>query len=90
MGWSRIVYVVVPVGVEDLASFKGVELGKGEVDSVVMFCLCSVPQPKRMIGELYGYLKEGGNRIIYEHVVTREGGSIALYQGELVLSEKMS
>jgi len=75
------IYVVVPVGVEDLGTFKGVELGKGEVDSVVtVFCLCSVPQPKRMIGELYGYLKQGGNWIVHEHVVTVEGGVTAWFQ----------
>jgi SAM-dependent methyltransferase len=85
------IYVVVPVGVEDLGSLKGIDLGKGEVDSVVtVFCLCSVPQPKKMIGELSGYLKEGGNWIVYEHVVTKERGWIAWYQGEFVLSVKMS
>ena len=88
------VYVIAPVGVEDLGNWKGAgkgELGKGEVDSVVtVFCLCSVPQPKRMIGHLYGYLKEGGNWIVYEHVVTREGGLIALYQGEFLLSDQVS
>jgi SAM-dependent methyltransferase len=83
------IYVLVPVGVEELGSWKGkgdVKLGKGEVDSVVtVFCLCSVPEPKRMIVELYGYLKEGGNWIVFEHVITKEGGLIAMYQGEFVL-----
>jgi SAM-dependent methyltransferase len=81
------VYVVVPVGVEDIEAWVEKEgemlLGKGSVDSVVtVFCLCSVPEPKRMIGELYGYLKEGGNWIVYEHVVTKEKGLVARYQGE--------
>ncbi|KAE9378372.1 S-adenosyl-L-methionine-dependent methyltransferase [Stipitochalara longipes BDJ] len=79
------VYTIVPVGVEELGEWvkkegKGV-LGQGDVDSVVtVFCLCSVPQPKRMIGDLYGYLKEGGNWIVYEHVLTKQKGSVAWYQ----------
>jgi SAM-dependent methyltransferase len=89
------VYVVVPVGVEELGSWvekegKGMgrkELGKGSVDSVVtVFCLCSVPEPKRMIRELYGYLREGGNWIVHEHVVTKEKGFLAWYQGEYSLT----
>ena len=81
------VYIIVPVGVEELEDWverEGkAELGKGDVDSVVtLFCLCSVSQPKRMIGELYGYLKEGGNWIVFEHVITKEKGPIAWYQGE--------
>ncbi|KAL2071725.1 hypothetical protein VTL71DRAFT_12960 [Oculimacula yallundae] len=60
------VYEIVGVGVEDL----GERVRVGEVDSVVTIqCLCSVPEPKKMIGELYGYLKEGGGWIVYEHVV---------------------
>lgn len=87
------VYVVVPVGVEGLGEWvkkEGKErLGKGDVDSVVtVFCLCSVSQPRRMIMELYEYLKEGGNWIVYEHVVTKEKGFIAWYQGECSMSGK--
>ncbi|KAH7350733.1 S-adenosyl-L-methionine-dependent methyltransferase [Rhexocercosporidium sp. MPI-PUGE-AT-0058] len=52
------VYEIVPVGVEELGEMW---VGMGEVDTVVTIqCLCSVPEPKRMIGELYGYLNEGG------------------------------
>ncbi|KAF8848046.1 S-adenosyl-L-methionine-dependent methyltransferase [Acephala macrosclerotiorum] len=61
------IYEVVPVGVEDLGD-KWV--GKGEVDAIVTIqCLCSVPEPKKMIGELYSYLKKGGTWVVYEHVV---------------------
>jgi SAM-dependent methyltransferase len=89
------IYVLVPVGVEDLGDWVKEEmegetgLGKGDVDSVVtVFCLCSVSQPEAMIGELYGYLKEGGNWIVFEHVVTKEKGFIAWYQGKFyVVSE---
>jgi cyclopropane fatty-acyl-phospholipid synthase-like methyltransferase len=73
-------YVIVPVGVEELDE-KWV--GKSSLDSVVTIqCLCSVPRPRDMIYALYGYVKEGGQWIVYEHVVTHQGGLIALYQGE--------
>lgn len=74
------IFVIVPVGVEELGE-KWV--GNGSVDSVVTVqCLCSIPQPQEMINALYGYVKEGGQWIVYEHVVTHQGGLIALYQGE--------
>ncbi|KAH7420042.1 S-adenosyl-L-methionine-dependent methyltransferase [Cadophora sp. MPI-SDFR-AT-0126] len=61
------IYVIVPVGVEDLGE-KWVK--RGEVDTIVTIqCLCSVSEPKKMIGELYVYLKDGGSWILYEHVV---------------------
>jgi len=74
------VYVVVPVGVEELGENW---VDKGSLDSVVTIqCLCTVPKPKEMINELYGYIKEGGQWIIWEHVVvTHQGRLIALYQG---------
>lgn len=74
------VYVIVPVGVEDLGQEW---VGEGSVDTVVTVqCLCSVPQPREMINALYGYVKEGGQWLVYEHVITHQGGLIALYQGE--------
>ncbi|KAH6713250.1 S-adenosyl-L-methionine-dependent methyltransferase [Leptodontidium sp. 2 PMI_412] len=61
------IYEIVPVGVEGLGE-KWVR--RGEVDAVVTIqCLCSVPEPRRMMGELYEYLNEGGTWIVYEHVV---------------------
>jgi hypothetical protein len=38
-----------------------------------------------MIRELYGYLKEGGHWVVFEHVVTAEWGLITKYQGEFSL-----
>lgn len=76
------IYEIVPVGVEDLGEKW---IGKGEVDAIVTIqCLCSVPQPKRMIGELYSYLKKGGIWVVYEHVVAfkHQGKLIKGYQGE--------
>ncbi len=77
------IYEIVPVGVEDLGS-KWVE--QGEADAVVTIqCLCSVPEPRKMIGELYGYLKKGGIWVVYEHVVAfkHQGVLMKKYQGEL-------
>jgi hypothetical protein len=74
------IFVIVPVGVEELGE-KWV--GKGEVDTVVTIqCLCSVPKPRGMINAVYGYLKEEGQWIVYEHVITHQGGLITAYQGE--------
>lgn len=73
-------YVIVPVGVEDLGT-KWVE--KGSVDTVVTIqCLCSVPKPNEMIVSLYGYIKEGGCWILYEHIKAKPGSGIVWYQCE--------
>ncbi|KIN06389.1 hypothetical protein OIDMADRAFT_17293 [Oidiodendron maius Zn] len=72
------IYEIVPVGAEDLGS-KWIQ--EGEADTIITVqCLCSVDNPKTMIGSLYGYLKPGGQWIVYEHVITHAGGLIALYQ----------
>lgn len=79
------IYEIVPVGVEDLGD-KWV--GMGEVDTVVTVqCLCSVTEPERMIGGLYGYLREGGRWVVYEHVVVFgwQGVGVRLWQGMLYL-----
>ncbi|CAN8105632.1 unnamed protein product [Discula destructiva] len=62
-------YEVVPCGIEDLGHQAGVDLQKGSVDCVVsVLCLCSVPEPERLVRELFGYLKQGGRWFVYEHV----------------------
>jgi hypothetical protein len=84
------IFVIIPVGVEELGD-KWV--GTEGVDSVVTIqCLCSVPKPRAMINAVYGYVRDGGQWIVYEHVVTHQGGLIALYQCEWhrVESNKMS
>jgi len=72
------IYEIVPVGVEDIGKF-GIE--DGSIDSVVTIqCLCSVTRPEGMIGELYGYIKPGGQWIVYEHVKTHHEGFMTRYQ----------
>jgi SAM-dependent methyltransferase len=74
------IYVIVPVGIEELGE-KWV--AQEDVDTVVTIqCLCSIPRPQEMIDAISKYLKEGGQWIIYEHVVTKQGGFIGAYQGE--------
>jgi hypothetical protein len=71
-------YVIVPVGVEDLGD-KWIK--QGSVDSVVtVLCLCSIPTPDIMIGDLYKYMKEGGMWILFEHVKTKNAGWLMNYQ----------
>jgi len=72
------IYVIVPVGIENLGDGW---VKKDSVDSVVtILCLCSIPTPEYMIGELYQYIKEGGSWIVYEHVKTKAGTWITAYQ----------
>jgi SAM-dependent methyltransferase len=67
------VYEIVGCGAEDLG-----ESWKGSVDTIVTVqCLCSVDDPRRVIGGLFPLLKKGGKWIVYEHVRTK-------WQGEFV------
>lgn len=83
-------YEIVPCGIEDLAS-SGVQ--KGSVDCVVsVLCLCSIPEPERLVRDMFGYLKDGGRWFVYEHVRCgsermRECGlGMRVYQGEFFLA----
>lgn len=72
------IYEILAVGVEDLES-QGIALGS--VDTVVTIqCLCSIPTPRKMIKSLVGYIKPGGQWIVYEHVKTHKGRLIEDYQ----------
>ncbi|KAK8125599.1 methyltransferase [Apiospora kogelbergensis] len=77
------VYEIVPVGIEDLdnpAKWGG-KVEKGSVDCIVsILCLCSIPEPRDNIRELYGYLKKGGRWYVYEHVRRDEGWGMRAYQ----------
>jgi len=70
------VYEVIGCGAEELGSKGGVQ--RGSVDTIVTVqCLCSIPGPERVIGDLYPLLRGGGKWIVYEHVRTK-------YQGDFV------
>ncbi|KAL1601490.1 hypothetical protein SLS60_006405 [Paraconiothyrium brasiliense] len=78
------VYEVLPVGIEEVnkVNVGGRTIEKGSVDCIVsILCLCSIPEPEKNISELYGYLKEGGSWYLYEHVRSRDGVFMKLYQG---------
>jgi hypothetical protein len=49
-----------------------------------VMCLCSIPEPRRNMAQLYGYLKPGGRWYVYEHVkcFREQGWGMRLYQGE--------
>lgn len=77
-------YEIVPVGIESLASSGRV--APESVDCIVtVLCLCSIPQPRENIAQLYGYLKPGGRWYVYEHVkcFRDQGWGMRAYQGEL-------
>ncbi|KAK8048729.1 S-adenosyl-L-methionine-dependent methyltransferase [Apiospora phragmitis] len=77
------VYTIVPVGIEDLdnpAKWDG-KVEKGSADCIVsILCLCSIPEPRENLRELYGYLKKGGRWYVYEHVKRDEGWGMRAYQ----------
>jgi hypothetical protein len=59
---------------------------KESVDCIVsILCLCSILEPEKNIAELYGLLKKGGLWYLYEHVRTRDGLFMRLYQSEHAL-----
>ena len=84
------VYEVLGAKAADLRSMKGIgenDLGisKGSVDTIVTLqVLCSVPQPRLLIHDLYEYLKPGGHWIVYEHVKTRFRGQLVEYWQNLL------
>jgi SAM-dependent methyltransferase len=64
------VYEVIGCGAEELGTKGGVQ--RGSVDTIVTVqCLCSIPGPERVIGDLYPLLKPGGKWLVYEHVRTK-------------------
>ncbi|KAL1835592.1 hypothetical protein VTJ49DRAFT_6350 [Mycothermus thermophilus] len=79
-------YEIVPVGIEDLD--KSGRVAVGSVDCIVtIMCLCSIPDPKHNITQLYRYLKPGGRWYVYEHVrcFHKQGLAMRLYQSFLNL-----
>ena len=89
------IYEIVPVGIEDLSSsscpndrndrrkkWEG-SIAPGSIDCIVsILCLCSIPDPKQHIHELYELLRPGGRWYVYEHVVVRYSWYMRVYQRE--------
>jgi SAM-dependent methyltransferase len=78
-------YEILPLGIEDLAVSGRVPLAS--VDSIVtVMCLCSIPEPRHNMAQLYGYLKPGGRWYVYEHVkcFREQGVGMRFYQGEFL------
>lgn len=60
----------------DLSFVQGdalnLSFGNAAFDTVVTSCtMCSVPEPKRALGELYRVLRPGGQLLMFEHVRSR-------------------
>lgn len=75
-------YEIVPMGIQDIA---GRHIAKGSLDAIVtILCLCSIPDPRENVAELYQYLKPGGTWYVYEHVKAypKQGEGLNLYQRE--------
>ncbi|KAK5629167.1 hypothetical protein RRF57_004882 [Xylaria bambusicola] len=82
------IYEIVPVGIEDLSPSSSSRRKKwdgsiepGSVDCIVsVLCLCSIPDPRQNIHELYELLRPGGRWYVYEHVKVRYSWYMRLYQ----------
>lgn len=75
------VYELIGAKAGDLPTLPGLGISKNSVDTVVTLqVLCSVPEPEKLIRDLYGYLKPGGTWIMYEHVRTHQSGFVAWYE----------
>jgi SAM-dependent methyltransferase len=77
---------IIPLGVQDLKHSDLV--APQSIDCIVtVMCLCSIPNPRENIAELYGYLKPGGRWYVYEHVKCHawQGRWMGMYQGSFLL-----
>jgi 2-polyprenyl-3-methyl-5-hydroxy-6-metoxy-1,4-benzoquinol methylase len=72
------VYEILPCGAEELGKHG---ISKGSVDTVVCCkVLCGVPEPERVLRELYEYVKPGGQFVVYEHVANRRSRAVGVWQ----------
>jgi SAM-dependent methyltransferase len=63
------IYTIVPCGIEDVSTLYEYGVVHGTIDTVMSVqVLCGVPQPAKMVKEMYKLLKKGGQMIVYEHV----------------------
>ncbi|KAL2021804.1 hypothetical protein VTK56DRAFT_6578 [Thermocarpiscus australiensis] len=86
-------YEIVPLGIEEMggsssAAATTIGVAREGVDCIVtIMCLCSIPEPRRNIAALYGFLKPGGRWYVYEHVrcFEKQGWGMRMYQAFLNL-----
>ncbi|KAK6536053.1 hypothetical protein TWF281_000299 [Arthrobotrys megalospora] len=68
------IYTIVGTGVEDSETLKKYGIEEGSMDTIVACkVLCSVPEPKATIAQLYKILAPGGLFLVYEHVKAKGG-----------------
>ncbi|KAF8543633.1 S-adenosyl-L-methionine-dependent methyltransferase [Trichophaea hybrida] len=73
-------YEILSIGAEECS--KRIE--RESVDSIVCCkVLCGVPEPERVLEELYGLLKPRGEVLVFEHVLNGESLVARVWQGVL-------
>lgn len=71
------VYEVSGLGAEQL------QLEPESVDTVVCCkVLCGVPEPEKVLAQLYRVLKPGGQFLVFEHVANRRSWVAGAWQGK--------
>jgi ubiquinone/menaquinone biosynthesis C-methylase UbiE len=71
-------YEILGIGAEDVLG----RIKAGSVDTVLCCkVLCGIPEPERVLKELYTLLKPGGVVLVFEHVVNRESTLTRMWQG---------
>lgn len=72
------VYEVIGCGAEELRRRGGIQ--PASIDTIITVqCLCSIPNPEPIIGELFPLLKPGGKWLVFEHVRTKHQGEFVGY-----------
>ncbi|RVD81088.1 uncharacterized protein DFL_008965 [Arthrobotrys flagrans] len=68
------IYTIVGTGVEDSETLKKFGIEEGSIDTIVAcMVLCSIPEPKATIAQLYKILAPGGLFLVLEHVKAKGG-----------------
>ncbi|KAF3916816.1 hypothetical protein ABW20_dc0109008 [Dactylellina cionopaga] len=71
------IYTIIGTGVEDTETLKSFGIEENSIDSIVACkVLCSIPDPKATIAQLYKVLAPGGQVLVYEHVKAKSGFAV--------------
>ena len=69
----EVKYTIVHAGAEDTTRLEEEGLVEGTLDCVISIqVLCSVPEPERVISNMYRLLKKGGELIVWEHCACQD------------------